>query len=245
MGPEFEHNSVRSALIVDLTGRQTLAKVCVHMVYRSLALVTLLGAGLAFAQEAPVSSVPGVNNADPSASLQKDSDEEDPANAVPSTKYLETAQSSVESMRASLTKGLDELKDAREKKDAVQLTCVNEQVTAMKGILRVSEDAMVSLQEALAANDTERSRYEFRKIQVSKRKMDDLLQAAVNCAGAEATESNTSVQMEIDPNLATIDPYYGDPSFFFDPSSSLVEGGTGTLQGDDPAEPIPPASGTF
>ena len=147
-------------------------------------------------------------------------------------------------MRTSLTKGLDELKDARSKKDAVQLTCVNEQVTAMKGILRVSEDAMVALQEALAGNDTEHSRYEFRKIQVSKRKMDDLLQAAVNCAGAEATESNTSVEMEIDPSLAIIDPYYGNPGFFFDPSTVLVSGDTGQIgHQDPPTVRPPPASG--
>ncbi len=213
------------------------------MLPRPLALILLLGAGLAFAQETPPAPADAPAGAE---DLKKDSDEEDPANAVPMEKYLDVAQQSVESMRASLSKGLDELKDAREKKDAVQLTCVNEQVTAMKGILRVSEDAIVSLQEALSANDTERSRYEFRKIQVSKRKMDDLLQAAVNCAGAEATESNTSVEMTVDPNLAIVDPYYGDPSFFFDPSTTLLEGGTTTLTQEDPPEVRPaPASNTF
>jgi hypothetical protein len=174
------------------------------------------------------------------APAQEDRAADDPAAQVPSTKYLEVAQESLSVMRSNLTKGLDELKDAREKKDAVQLTCVNEQVTAMKGILRVSEDAIVSLQEALSAADTERARYEFRKIQASKRKMDDLLQAAVNCAGAEATESNTSVEMEVDPNLAIIDPYYGDPSFFFDPASTLVGADTSILGDEDPPTVRPP-----
>lgn len=173
---------------------------------------------------------------------QEDEDADDPAAGIPPARYLAVASESVASMRNSLTKGLEELKQAREKKDAVELTCVNEQVTAMKGILRVSEDANVSLQEALSANDTERARYEFRKIQVSKRKMDDLLQAAINCAGAEASSSNTSVEMEIDPNLAIIDPYYGDPSFFFDPSTTLVDGTTGSIGNEDPSEPIPPSS---
>ena len=199
-------------------------------------------AGLASAQD----DVPKAETTAPAApALKKESDDEDPANATPVGKYLETAQNSVETMRSALTKGLDQLKDARGKKDAVQLTCVNEQVTAMKGILRVSEDALVSLQEAIAGNDTERARYEFRKVQVSKHKMDDLLQAAINCAGAEATESNTSVEMEVDPSLSIVDPYYGDPSFFFDPSTTLINGDTGGLAHDDPPTVRPPdASGT-
>lgn len=180
----------------------------------------------------------------PAVAQEEEGDDDDPASGVPPARYLNIAGESVASMRASLTKGLEELKVAREKKDAVELTCVNEQVTAMKGILRVSEDAFVSLQEAQSANDTERSRYEFRKIQVSKRKMDDLLQAAINCAGAEATSSNTSVEMEVDPSLAIIDPYYGDPSFFFDPATTLVGNETGTIGNEDPQTPIPPASGT-
>lgn len=179
------------------------------------------------------------------APTQEEEDAEDPAAGVPSAKYLDVAQESVASMRSSLTKGLEELKQAREKKDAVELTCVNEQVTAMKGILRVSEDAFVSLQEAQSANDTERARYEFRKISVSKRKMDDLLQAAINCAGAEASSSNTSVEMEVDPNLAIIDPYYGDPDFFFNPSTTLIEGDSGVIGDEDPPDVRPPpASGT-
>jgi hypothetical protein len=200
-------------------------------------LLMLLGATLALAQDPGSASPPA-----PGGDLQQGAtnDEEDPANAVPQSKYLEVAQQSVDSMKADLSRGLDQLRQAREKKDAVMLTYVNEQVTAMKGILRVSEDALVSLQEALTANDTERARFEFRKIQVSKHKMDDLLQAALNAAGAEATESNTSVQMEVDPSLTTVDPYYGDPSFFYDPSTQLETGTTGGIPQEDPPTVRPP-----
>ena len=195
-------------------------------------------AALAAPQDADTGGTAGTGSVE--APVQEDADAEDPAAGIPSARYLDVAQESTASMRSSLTKGLEELKQAREKKDAVELTCVNEQVTAMKGILRVSEDALVSLQEAQSANDTERARYEFRKIQVSKRKMDDLLQAAINCAGAEASSSNTSVEMEVDPNLAIIDPYYGDPGFFFDPSTTLVDGNTGIVAEEDPPEVRPP-----
>jgi hypothetical protein len=46
--------------------------------------------------------------------------------------------------------------------------------------------------------------------------------------------------MEVDPDLATIDPYYGDTSFFFDPTTALVEGDTGVVQGEDPPTVRPP-----
>lgn len=207
--------------------------------------MALLIGGVAFAQDDSAFREAGRGERAeiaPPVAQQDGADADDPAAGVPAARYLAVAGESVQSMRASLTKGLEELKQAREKKDAVELTCVNEQVTAMKGILRVSEDAFVSLQEAQSANDTERARYEFRKIQVSKRKMDDLLQAAINCAGAEASSSNTSVEMEIDPSLAIIDPYYGDPSFFFDPTTTLTDGTSGSIGNEDPADPIPPGS---
>jgi hypothetical protein len=74
--------------------------------------------------------------------------------------------------------------------------------------------------------------------------MDDLLQAAVNCAGAESTETNTSVELEVDPSVANVDPYYGNPAFFFDPQTAIVDGDTGTIGEDNPDTPRPPpASG--
>lgn len=200
------------------------------------ALWTLLAlsGGVALAQEgtpAPADT--------PEAPAREDGSE-DPASQVAPSRYVDVAQENVGAMRTSLSKGLEELKMAREKRDAVELTCVNENVTAMKGILRVAEDAVVALQEAMSGNDTERGRYEYRKIHVSKRKMDELLTAAINCAGADATSSNTTVTMEVDPELAVVDPYYGDTSFFFDPSSALVEGEGGLVEDEGLAEPPPP-----
>lgn len=166
---------------------------------------------------------------------------------VPEDKYLEKSGEYLVEMRALLTKGLERLREAREAKDAVQLTCVNEQVTAMKGILRVSEDAFIALQEAQATASAERARYEFSKIRVSRQKMKELYQSALNCAGAEATVSNTTVEVEIDPSIAEDDPYYGDPDFFYTPADTLARDSTGEL-GDTTDPPYvrpPPASGTI
>lgn len=202
----------------------------------ALGVLLALAGGVALAQggAAPATDTP--------EAPAREEAREDPAAQVAPTRYVEVAQENVGTMRTALARGLDELKMAREKRDAVELTCVNENVTAMKGILRVAEDSVVALQEAVAGNDSERARYEFRKIHVSKRKMDELLTAAINCAGADVTSSNTSVTMDVDPNLADIDPYYGDPAFFYNPAAALVEGGTGIVGEDEPSDPIPPAT---
>ncbi|MFN7134517.1 MAG: hypothetical protein ACK4N5_20735, partial [Myxococcales bacterium] len=63
-----------------------------------------------------------------------------------STEYL--AQ-----MRQGLKIVLGKLEEARDSKDVVKLNCVNEKLTNIKGLLRISEQADVSLQEAVAKKE--------------------------------------------------------------------------------------------
>lgn len=201
---------------------------------RSLNLVLLLASAAAvsaaFAQGTPPA---------PEAPAKEDDDDEV---VPPNDRLVSTASELLTSMRASHAKGLEEVKEARESRDAVQLTCVNEPVTAMKGLLRVSEDANIDLQEALTEGDSETAAFHFKNIARAKKKMDDLLQEAVNCAGASASESNASVDLEVDPSLTNLDAYYGNQSFFFDPQDALVDGDTGTVGDDDPSNPRPPVA---
>ncbi len=199
-----------------------------------LAAAVAVAGGVALAQDAPPAP------ADSPEAPEREDESADPAAQIPMSRYGEVAQENIAAMRTALDKAQVELKTAREKRDAVEFTCVNENVTAMKGILKVAEEAVEALREALESNDTGRARYEFRKIHVSKRKMDDLLTAAINCVGADATASNTSVDMAIDPDLADFDPYYGDPSFFYDPTTTLIAGDTGVIGEEDPPDVRPP-----
>lgn len=180
----------------------------------------------------------------PAAGDVKGAADDDDADNTPAGKYAEEANEALSSMRVSLQKGLDEVKKARDEKDALRLTCVNEPVTAMKGVLRVAEDANVDLAEAIATSQTAQARREFRKIKKSKARMDNLLSEAQNCAGADSSVSTTSVEVTIDEDVIAIDPYYGNPDFFFDPSDALVDGDNGDLGEDDPLRP-PPASGVL
>ncbi len=213
---------------------------------RGLLIVCLaLGvAGVAAAQGASDAAPALSPKADAALGNERSNDDEE---VVPEDKRMERSGEWLVEMRGLLTKGLDRLREAREQKDAVLLTCVNEQVTGMKGILRVSEDAFIALQEAQANKASEKGAYEFSKIRVSRVKMKDLYQAALNCAGAEATVSNTTVDVEIDPSIAEDDPYYGDPDFFYTPADTLADGSSGEL-GDTEDPPYvrpPPASGTI
>jgi hypothetical protein len=56
-------------------------------------------------------------------------------------------------MRGSLSKVLGYFEEAREQRDVLKLNCVNEKLTAIKGLLRVSEQAAVTMMEALAMKD--------------------------------------------------------------------------------------------
>jgi hypothetical protein len=158
--------------------------------------------------------------------------------------FAKVAEDTLAAMRATLQKGLDEVKSAREEKDAVRLTCVNEPVTTMKGLMSVGDDANTALQEALVTKDTSDARREFRKLVKSAKRMEALLLVARSCAGAASTDSTTSVELSIDESLIGSDPYYGDPSFFFDPQSAVANGDKNQLgQTDDVTIRPPPASG--
>lgn len=165
---------------------------------------------------------------------------------VPVAKFKEKGEEYLVEMRGNLTKGLEILRDAREDKDALRLQCVNEKIAAMKGVLRISEDAYISLQESLATRATERARYEFNKVRTSKNKMAELVSAAQNCVGAEAVYTGDSqVEVEIDPSIAIEDPYYGNPDFFFTPEDSLANPPSDGIGSDEPADARPPVVSVY
>lgn len=86
-------------------------------------------------------------------------------------------------MREVLKTVLKFLEEAREKRDVIKLNCVNEKLTAVKGLLKVSEQADVTMQEALARRDEETSRHEYDKISIARNKVDQLLGESEACVG--------------------------------------------------------------
>ena len=209
--------------------------------YRSLlalSLVALAGRGLAQDDVSPAPDAVA-----PPVPADVEEPIKPPASNVPPSQYGEAAKGFLIDMRSTLTKALEILRKVRENPDAIQLTCVNDAITTMKGVMKVSEDANISLQEALATSATERANYEFSKIEVSQRKMTELYTSALNCSGSDTSGTTTSVEVEVDDSLAQPDPYYGNNSLFFEPETNIVNGGRGDSYDCDPR--LPPISGVL
>src|SRR5512136_1986435 len=66
---------------------------------------------------------------------------------------LDRADRDVVRMKQVLKQVLGRVEEARGEKDIVKLNCVNEKLTQIKGLLKVAEQADVSLQEAVARKD--------------------------------------------------------------------------------------------
>ena len=72
------------------------------------------------------------------------------ASKIPDPEKVKTSADSVGRMRGALKDVLQKLEEARNTKDVVKLNCVNEKLTQIKGLLRISEQSDVQLQEAVA-----------------------------------------------------------------------------------------------
>ncbi len=123
-----------------------------------------------------------------------------PALDIPQERWVSYSEEALEEMRGILKKALQMLADARKSNDAVRLNCVNEKVTQMKGILRVSEDAALALQEHMATNAMDKAQKELSKIRIGRTKLKESLTGANTCSGSEASYVGaTTVEVEMDP----------------------------------------------
>ncbi len=109
-------------------------------------------------------------------------------------------------MRELLSEVLGHLEEARDERDVVKLNCVNEKLTAIKGLLAISEQADVTLQEALARRDNEAASHEYEKITIASRKVEQLYAESEACIGELAVYSgDTAVEVVVE-NVPKTDP---------------------------------------
>ena len=161
------------------------------VLHASVALL-LLGAGLGRAAQAP---------AKPATTLERAAD-------IPDAEKLTRSRDAVSRMRSVLTEVLGRLEEARATKDVVKLNCVNEKLTQVKGLLRISEQSDVALQEAVAKKDTTAAEHEYSKVSIARGKVDQLRSEAEQCIGQLAfrTDENLTVEVEVPSGLPTEDP---------------------------------------
>ncbi|MGV3625805.1 MAG: hypothetical protein ACO1OB_33650 [Archangium sp.] len=130
------------------------------------------------------------------------------ASKVPDAQKVKTSSDSVLRMRSALKDVLTKLEEARNTKDVVKLNCVNEKLTQIKGLLRISEQSDVALQEAVAKKETSTAEHEFTKVTIARSKVDQLRAEAEQCIGQLAfqTDENLSVEVDIPDYLPPGDP---------------------------------------
>lgn len=158
----------------------------------AFAAVLLLGTGAGRAAQAP---------ARPATTLERAAD-------IPDAEKLSRSRDAVNRMRSVLTEVLGRLEEARATKDVVKLNCVNEKLTQVKGLLRISEQSDVALQEAVGKKDTTAAEHEYSKVSIARSKVDQLRGEAEQCIGQLAfrTDENLTVEVEVPSGLPTEDP---------------------------------------
>jgi hypothetical protein len=115
---------------------------------------------------------------------------------------LELASQYLADMKAVLSSVLGLLKTAREEKDVIKVNCVNEKLTNIKGLIRISEQADITLQEAVAKGERDTATHEFHKIAISHQKIKVLKTEAEQCVGELAfAVGKTTVEVEVDEDL--------------------------------------------
>ncbi len=116
------------------------------------------------------------------------------------------AESYVQEMRLMLDQVLRMLEEARLEKDVVKLNCVNEKLTHIRGLVRVSEEGQVSMQEAIAHQEMEEARHEFTKILVALDRVRQLRAEAEECVGqlAFVVDEELEVEVEVPPDLPDV-----------------------------------------
>ena len=146
---------------------------------------------------------------------------------------LEGTKASLEQMKDTLRLALERLQLAREKQDILQVNCVNDKLSAIKGLLKISEQADVSLKEAVAKGDDELINHEYTKISIAGARVENFRVEVEACVG-EASQyiGRTELALQIDDDIRESDPSEGDPN----PVIPLDATGT-----DDPARlPVTP-----
>jgi len=159
-------------------------------------------------QEAPAAAAPGAPAANPLPAGPAAAPLAEKASEVPDPEKLRRSVDALARMRNVLKEVLAKLEEARNTKDVVKLNCVNEKLTQIKGLLRISEQSDVALQEAVAKKESSQAEHEYTKVMIARQKVDQLRAEAEECIGQLAfrTDENLTVEVEEPDDLPDTDP---------------------------------------
>lgn len=162
-----------------------------------MALVLGLFVGLTWSARAQSDAAEEVAAVEPPVAAKVAPPPADVVEEVPDSQKTGKAAEHIARMKEILQRVLKHLEDAREERDVIKLNCVNEKLTAIKGLLRISEQADVAVQEALARRNSEVAHHEYEKIAIAVSKCEQLFAESEACVGELAVYSGeTEVEVE-------------------------------------------------
>lgn len=131
----------------------------------------------------------------------------EPEKKLSDKEMLSRSQENLKKMRNIYKDILNLLDEARKEKDVVKINCINENLTAIKALLKIAEQADVALQEAIIKKDDIVAQHEFEKIEIAYQKAKSLFQEANACAGKiSMTPGETKVEVEEPKDITERDP---------------------------------------
>jgi uncharacterized protein with PhoU and TrkA domain len=113
----------------------------------------------------------------------------------------------IASMKKTLSLALDRLAQARKGQDVIQLNCVNEKLSAINGLVKISQTASSSLKDATAKRDEELKRHEYSKVMLAGKRVEELRLEVEGCVGEMSQYTgNTEVVVATDDDVRTDNP---------------------------------------
>lgn len=129
------------------------------------------------------------------------------ASKVPAAEKKSGTETMLSDQRRAVVRGSDLLSEARAKNDIIQLNCVNEKLTQLKGLLKLSENSSLAMYEAMAASSQDEVNHQYTKIVVAHQKSSSLKAEVEQCVGELSIYSGeTEVEVEIDGSITEQDP---------------------------------------
>ena len=127
-------------------------------------------------------------------------------------RMMSQGKSYTDRMQKMVSDGFTELEEARKQQNVGRVNCVNDALTAIKGLLRLAEGNYLGMQEAAARKDPDGVEHEFVKVSIAFNKTEELNGQLQGCGGPDtgsAIDGRPYIQKEIDPDLPSVDPTSG------------------------------------
>ncbi len=106
-----------------------------------------------------------------------------PADPAQVAKQLEQARAYVARMGTMIGGAFNELEEARKAQNGSRVNCVSDALGTMKGLLRLSEGILLSMQECASRNDAACADHEYVKISIAFNKCEELDGQLKGCGG--------------------------------------------------------------